>query len=141
MKVLSFLFEAGGKSLRLGGIRMQRTMMLIQPELMKQTHRVPRVGREIRITEPLPQYLYRHIRGMQHIRSVITIIPQFVEEELITREIGGLRMEDGGLKMIDRLQKDTFGYLVLVQAVLLMADGRNGKDPLLIGIAFEDRTP
>ena len=83
----------------------QRTMLRLTEKLLGCEELFFFSFREDGIHEPIPQIIHRRIGGMDQIRCIPAIIPQFVQDNLIGRKISDAGGQSGNRrKTFDRKQ-------------------------------------
>ncbi len=116
---------------------MQERVVAVKVELMKRLHLPASIGFDIGICKTLPDIADSQRTRMKHIIGVETIVAQFIEHNLIRREISSVAVE----QLVNSQQQSGFGELVLVQTVLDMPNRRDGEYKLLVGIGGKDWLP
>lgn len=86
-------------------------------------------------SEAFPDVVDGLVGGVDHVFLIETIVAEFVEEDFVGREVMGVI--EGFAHFVHRQKKRCLAQLVLVEAVLEVAQWRDGEDELLVGEGLE----
>ena len=77
---------------------------------------------------------------MNEVVGVETVVTEFVEDNLVSGEVGHL-LRELLLQAVDSHEQHRFAELVLMHSVALMADRADGEHPVFVGHRADERSP
>ena len=119
---------------------MQGTMLGAEPLLVVELELRHDLGRDEGIAQTLPYIFHGSGRGMNEVVGVETVVTEFVENNLVSGEVGHL-FGELLLQAVDSHEQHRFAELVLMHSVALMADRADGEHPVFVGHRADERSP